>query len=72
MTRRHRNPFIPHERAQEMEEKTDAGEKEAKRHFTREQAKFRKKGAPEKHRVKTRARIKKMEANRAAKPPDEE
>jgi len=72
MTHRHRNPFIPHERAQEMEEKTDAGEKEAKRHFTREQAKFQIKGAPEKHRVKAKVRIKKIESNRATKHPAEE
>jgi len=54
MPRKHRNPFIPYERARGMEDPTLIAEKEAKQRYTRQQAKIRSLGAPQKQRTEER------------------
>ena len=72
MPKRHRNPFIPHERALETDQKTIIYEKESKEQYTRQQAKLRREGAPQKQRVIEREKEKEIASRKAGKPPEEE
>ena len=72
MPRKHRNPFIPYERAREMEDPTLIAEKEAKQRYTRQQARIRSQGAPQKQRIQKRERQKQIESDKAATPTEEE